>query len=111
MKWERFFRTICFTSNAPHPCSTPLFCSRRSPKCCSTVQFDRAHRVMYDGLYTFAVRLLNIGMAAGLTVLTARMLGPSGRGTYALPGVEAALVASAFGGLSSATSYFLLNRN
>lgn len=66
---------------------------------------------MYDGLYTFAVRLLNIGMAAGLTVLTARMLGPSGRGTYALPGVEAALVASAFGGLSSATSYFLLNRN
>lgn len=66
---------------------------------------------MYDGLYTFAVRLLNIGMAAGLTVLTARMLGPSGRGTYALPGVEAALVASAFGGLSSATSYFFLNRN
>lgn len=65
---------------------------------------------MYDGLYTFVVRLLKILLTAGLGVLTARILGPAGRGIYALPGVEAALVASAFGGLTSATSYFLLNR-
>jgi O-antigen/teichoic acid export membrane protein len=65
---------------------------------------------MYDGLYTFAVRILKIVLTAGLGILTARMLGPAGRGIYALPGVEAALVASAYGGLTSATSYFLLNR-
>jgi len=66
---------------------------------------------MYDGLYTFVVRLVAIALAAALTILTARMLGPAGRGVYALPGVEAVLVASIFGGLGSATSYFLLTRN
>lgn len=65
---------------------------------------------MYDGLFTFGVRLTNVVLAAGLAILTARVLGPSGRGLYALPGIEAALVASIFGGLGSATSYFLLNR-
>lgn len=65
---------------------------------------------MYDGLYTMAIRIANTALALALGILTARMLGPSGRGLYALPGVEAALVTSAFGGLSSATSYFLLNR-
>ncbi len=75
------------------------------------MQSERAHRVMYDGLYTFVVRLAKIGLTAALAVITARALGPAGRGVYALPGVEAALVASAFGGLTSATTYFLLNRS
>lgn len=66
---------------------------------------------MYDGLYTFVVRAAKIALTAALAILTARALGPAGRGIYALPGVEAALVGSAFGGLSSATTYFLLNRN
>jgi len=66
---------------------------------------------MYDGLFTFVVRLAKIALTAALAILTARALGPAGRGIYALPGVEAALVGSAFGGLSSATTYFLLNRN
>lgn len=66
---------------------------------------------MYDGLFTFVVRLANIALAAALTIITARTLGPAGRGIYALPGVEAVLVASIFGGLGSATSYFLLTRN
>lgn len=65
---------------------------------------------MYDGLFAFIVRLGNVALSAGLAILTARTLGPSGRGLYALPGIEAALVASIFGGLGSATSYFLLNR-
>lgn len=47
-------------------------------------------------------------LAAG--ILTARLLGPAGKGIYALPLVEMGLVASAFAGLSSATSYFLLNQ-
>lgn len=67
-------------------------------------------RVMYDGLYTFVMRILNAACAAGLGILTARMLGPAGKGFYALPGVEAGLVVSAFSGLGSALSYFLLNR-
>src|SRR5579884_382624 len=65
---------------------------------------------MYDGLFTFAVRLANVALSAGLAILTARALGPSGRGLYSLPGIEAALVSSIFGGLGSATSFFLLNR-
>ncbi len=69
-----------------------------------------ANRVMYDGLYTFVMRLLNVGCAAGLGILTARMLGPAGKGIYALPGIDAGLVVSGFSGLGSALSYFLLNR-
>jgi O-antigen/teichoic acid export membrane protein len=65
---------------------------------------------MYDGLFTFGMRLTNVALSAVLTILTARALGPGGRGLYALPGIEAALVSSIFGGLGGATSYFLLNR-
>lgn len=67
--------------------------------------------VLYDGLYTFVLRILNIGCAAGLGILTARALGPAGKGLYALPGIEAGLIVSAFSGLGSALSYFLLNRD
>lgn len=66
--------------------------------------------VLYDGLYTFVLRILNIGCAAGLGILTARLLGPAGKGLYALPGIEAGLIVSAFSGLGSALSYYLLNR-
>jgi len=65
---------------------------------------------MYDGLYTFVVRLLNMLCAAALGILTARLLGPAGKGAYTLPLVEAALVTTAFGGLNTSLSYFLLNR-
>jgi O-antigen/teichoic acid export membrane protein len=68
-----------------------------------------AHRVMSDGLYTFVVRIANVVAAAVLGILTARLLGPEGKGTYALPMIQAAIVATAFAGLTSATSYFLLN--
>ena len=70
----------------------------------------RTHHVMYDGLYTFVLRIANMGVAIGLGVLTARLLGPAGKGIYAMPMVQAGLVATAFAGLSSATSFFLLNR-
>jgi O-antigen/teichoic acid export membrane protein len=67
--------------------------------------------VLYDGLFTFVLRILNIAVSVALGVLTARLLGPAGKGIYAMPAVQAGLVATAFGGLSSTTSYFLLNRN
>lgn len=69
-----------------------------------------AKRVMYDGLYTFVLRMINVACAAGLGIVTARLLGPAGKGIYALPSVQAGLVVAAFTGLSSSMSYFLLNR-
>ena len=69
-----------------------------------------ANRMLYDGLYTFVMRMLNVVCAAGLGILTARLLGPAGKGIYALPSVEAGLIVSAFTGLGSAVSYFMLNR-
>jgi O-antigen/teichoic acid export membrane protein len=67
--------------------------------------------ILNDGLYTFVVRTLNIAAALAVGVLTARILGPAGKGIYALPVIQSGLVATAFPGLSSATSYFLLNGN
>ena len=64
---------------------------------------------MSDGLYTFVVRIANVVAAAVLGILTARLLGPEGKGTYALPMIQATLVATTFSGLTSATTYFLLN--
>jgi len=64
---------------------------------------------MSDGLYTLVLRFANIAGAAALGILTARLLGPAGKGIYALPMIQAALVATTFGGLTSATSYYILN--
>ncbi len=68
------------------------------------------NRVLYDGLFTFGLRVVNIVCAMGLGILTARMLGPAGKGLYALPSVEAGLIVSGFAGLGSAMTYFLLHR-
>ncbi len=67
-------------------------------------------RLVADGAYTFAVRIANMLLAASVGILTARMLGPAGRGIYALPMIDAAFVTAAFAGLTSATSHFLLAR-
>lgn len=69
------------------------------------------NRLVADGVYTFAFRIANMACAAVLGILTARLLGPHGRGIYAMPMVDAALVTAAYSGLSSATSYFLLRAN
>lgn len=66
-------------------------------------------RVMYDGLYTFVLRILNIVCAVALGIVVARLLGPSGKGIYSLPRVEGNLIAAAFTGLNGGTSYYLLN--
>ncbi len=69
----------------------------------------RARDLIHDGLYTFVVQTLMILGSLGVGVLTARVLGPAGKGVYALPVVQAGLVSAWFSGLSSSTSYFLLN--
>lgn len=70
----------------------------------------RARDLVHDGLYTFVVQSLMILGSLTVGVLTARVLGPAGKGVYALPVVEAGLVSSWFSGLQSATSYYLLNQ-
>lgn len=63
-----------------------------------------------DAIYTLALRAANMAAALLLGILTARLLGPAGKGLYALPMVQAGLVGTAFVGLSSATAYALLNQ-
>jgi O-antigen/teichoic acid export membrane protein len=67
--------------------------------------------VLYDGFYTLTMRLVTMVAALAVGVLTARVLGPAGKGIYALPVVQAGLVSTLFSGLSSATTYYLLNGN
>ncbi len=67
--------------------------------------------VLYDGLYTFVIQAGNVALAFAVGLLTARLLGPTGKGIYALPIIQAGLVSAVFGGLSSSTSYHLLNEN
>ncbi|MDE2482326.1 MAG: oligosaccharide flippase family protein [bacterium] len=65
-------------------------------------------RLFADGLYTFAFRLITMGIAAVLGILTARMLGPAGRGIYAIPLVTLSLVSAGYAGLNNATAHFML---
>ncbi len=69
------------------------------------------NKLFADGLYTFIFRMANMGAAAALGILTARLLGPHGRGIYALPVVAFSVATAAFPGLTNATTYFLLRRN
>lgn len=68
-------------------------------------------RLVADGVYTLVLRIGNMCLAAVLGIITARALGPHGRGVVALPMVDAALVTAAFAGLTSATSYFMLREH
>ena len=68
------------------------------------------NKLFADGVYTFVFRLANMGVAAILGILTARLLGPHGRGIYALPLVAVSIASSAFSGLNAATSYFMLRK-
>jgi len=66
------------------------------------------NKLFADGVYTFVFRIGNMAVAALLSILTARVLGPHGRGVYALPLVAFAVATSGFAGLNNATSYFML---
>lgn len=66
--------------------------------------------VLYDGLYTFVVQATYVAVAFAVGLLTARLLGPTGKGVYALPVVQAGLVSAVYGGLTSTASYYLLNQ-
>lgn len=69
----------------------------------------KSQSVLYDGFYTLVLRLANMGAALAVGVLTARILGPAGKGVYTLPIVQAGIVSTLFTGLTSSTTYHLLN--
>jgi len=56
------------------------------------------------------IRIGTLGSSALLSVVTARTLGPGGRGMFALPAIDASIAVTFSVGLSSAASYYLLNR-
>ena len=66
------------------------------------------NKLFADGIYTFVFRIGNMAVAALLSILTARVLGPHGRGLYALPLVAFAVASAGYAGLNNATSYFML---
>ena len=67
-------------------------------------------RLVRDGLITLFCRVLSMLGALGLSVATARCLGPQGRGIFALPTIDAAIATAMFVGLSTAVSYQLLHQ-
>ncbi len=67
-------------------------------------------RLFSDAVFIAAARTLTLVLAGVVSVLTARTLGPAGRGAYSLPSIDSGLAATFMFGLSSAVSYFMLNR-
>ena len=67
-------------------------------------------RLFSDAVFIAVARTLTVALAGALSVLTARTLGPAGRGAYSLPSIDSGLAATFMFGLSSAVSYFMLNR-
>ena len=53
-------------------------------------------------------RILSLAGAAAINILVSRMLGPAGRGLYALPIIDCGLAATMIMGFSSALPYFML---
>jgi O-antigen/teichoic acid export membrane protein len=56
------------------------------------------------------IRVVTLCSSALMSVVTARALGPVGRGLFALPAIDVSVAVSFSVGLSSAASYYLLNR-
>lgn len=67
-------------------------------------------RLLSDGIFMSFARIATFALAAAQSVVTARALGPEGRGAFALPAIDVSLAATFVLGLSSGISYFLLNR-
>ncbi|HEV7179876.1 MAG TPA: hypothetical protein VGN11_08390, partial [Candidatus Baltobacteraceae bacterium] len=68
------------------------------------------NKLFTDGVYTFAFRMGNMAFAALMGVITARILGPHGRGVYALPLLTFSIVTAGYAGINNATSYYMLRR-
>jgi O-antigen/teichoic acid export membrane protein len=68
-------------------------------------------RLVSSAVVLSASRIVTLLGAALINILTARALGPAGRGSYALPSIDASLASTFLLGLQTATSYFMLSRH
>lgn len=68
----------------------------------------RAKQLLADGVQVLIARGLSAAGAAAVSILISRALGPAGRGTYVVPGIMAAFVATLFAGLSTAIASSML---
>ena len=68
----------------------------------------KARQLFSDGVQVLAARALSVAGTAGVSILVSRALGPSGRGTYVVPGIAVALAATVFAGLSTAIASSML---
>ena len=67
-------------------------------------------RLLWNAVVLSSARIAMLAAAVGLNVLTARALGPAGRGAYALPAIDASLASTFLLGLQTATAFFMLHR-
>jgi O-antigen/teichoic acid export membrane protein len=65
-------------------------------------------RLLKDVAVMALTRILSLAGAAAINVLVSRVLGPAGRGSYALPIIDCGLAATLIMGFSSALPYFML---
>jgi O-antigen/teichoic acid export membrane protein len=68
----------------------------------------KARQLFSDGFAVLGIRMLTVVAGAAASVVVSRTLGPQGRGTYVIPGMIAALVATPFAGLSTAVAASML---
>ncbi|GAC1621873.1 MAG: polysaccharide biosynthesis C-terminal domain-containing protein [Vulcanimicrobiaceae bacterium] len=66
--------------------------------------------LLANAAFLSSARVCTLVAAVMLNVVTARALGPEGRGSYSLPGIDASLASTFILGLQTATSFFLLKR-
>ena len=69
----------------------------------------RIRKLFADGAHVLVVRMLTVASGAAVSIIVSRALGPAGRGTYAIPGISAALAATLFAGLSTTIAASMLN--
>ncbi|HTX04165.1 MAG TPA: polysaccharide biosynthesis C-terminal domain-containing protein [Candidatus Acidoferrales bacterium] len=68
----------------------------------------KARKLFSDGFAVLSIRMLTVVAGAAVSVVVSRTLGPQGRGTYVIPGMVAALVATPFAGLSTTVASSML---
>jgi O-antigen/teichoic acid export membrane protein len=68
----------------------------------------KAAELVVDGAHVLLARVLSVAGSAAISILVSRVLGPGGRGTYVIPAIAVAFVATIFSGLSNATTRSML---
>ncbi len=66
--------------------------------------------IVYHSIHTFLLRILSVAAGFVITLITARLLDVSGRGTFAMLAVATSIFITFFGGISPAIVYQVANK-